>query len=95
MTHWCNKSKSALVQVGNPSDRTITLKPKTIEGTVSPVTAISPRSASAITYNHSESSQARIDLTAALDESFKRSALGDQQQTQLLDLCTKYRSGFH
>ena len=70
VTHWCNKTKSDFVQVGNPSDRTIALKPKTVVGTVPPVTAISPRSASAITHNHSESSQARIDLTAALDESF-------------------------
>ena len=94
VTYWCNKTKSALVQVGNPSDRTITLKPKTVVGTISPVPAISPRSASAITHNHSESSHARIDLTAALDESLKRPTFNDQQQTQLLDLCTKYRSVF-
>ena len=42
VTHLCNKTKSALVQVGNPSDRTITLKPKTVVDTISPVTAISP-----------------------------------------------------
>ena len=62
VTQWCRKTKSALVQIGNPSDRTITLKPNTIVGTISPVTAILPRTASAITHNHSES-QARIDLT--------------------------------
>ena len=72
VTHWCHKTKSALVQVGNPSDHTITLKPKTEVGTISPVTAISPRTASAITYDHSECSQARIDLTAVLDESFQK-----------------------
>ena len=94
LTHWCNKTKSALVQVGNRSDRTITLKPKTVIGTISSIAVISPRSASAITHNHSESSQARIDLTAALNESFKRSTSNDQQQTQLLDLCNKYRSVF-
>ena len=92
--HWCNKTKSALVQVDNQSDRTITLKPKTTVGTISPVTAISPRSARAIAHNHSESLQAQIDMTAALDESFKRSTFNDQQQTQLLDLCTKYLSAF-
>ena len=58
VTHWCNKTKPALVQVKNPSDRTITLKPKTVVGTISPVTAISPRTASAIMHNNSESSQA-------------------------------------
>ena len=82
------------MQIGNSSDRTITLKPETVIGTISPVTAISPRNASAIANNHSGSSQARIDLTAALDESFKRSTLNDHQQTQLLDLCTKYWSVF-
>ena len=56
VTHWCNKIKSALVQVGNSSDRTNTLKPKTVVDTISPVTAISPRRASAITHNYSESS---------------------------------------
>ena len=45
-------------------------------------------------YNHSESSQARIDLTAALDESFENSTFIDQQKTQLSDLCTRYRSVF-
>ena len=93
LTQWCRKTKSALVQIGNPSDRTITLKPNTIVGTISPVTASSPRTASAITHNHSES-QARIDLTAALDESFKNSTFNGQQKTQLLDLCTPYRSLF-
>ena len=94
VTHWCNKTKSALVQVGNPSDRTITPKPKTVVDTISPVTAISPRNARAIANNHSESSQVRMDLTAALDESFKRSTFNDHKQTQLLDLCTKYPSVF-
>ena len=94
VTHWGKKTKLALVQVGNPSDRTTTLKPKIVVGTISPVTAISPWNASAIARNHSESSQARIDLTAALDKSFKRSIFDDQQQTQLLDLCTKYRPVF-
>ena len=61
-------------------------------GTISPVTAISQRAANAIMHNHSESSQAPIDLTAALDESFKNSTFNDQQRTQLLDLCTRYRS---
>ena len=45
-------------------------------------------------HNHSESSQARIDLTAALDESFKYSMFNDQQKTLLLDLCTQYRPVF-
>ena len=94
VTHWCNKTKSALVQVGNPSDRSITLKPKTIVGTIPPVTTITPQNASAVANNDSKSSQARIDLTAALDESFKKSTFNDHQQTQLLDLCTKYRSVF-
>ena len=82
------------MQIGNPSDRFIILKPNTIVGTISPVTAISPRTASAIIHNHSESSQARIDLTAGLDEWFKNSTFVDQQKTQLLDLCTRYRSVF-
>ena len=30
VTQWCRKTKSALVQIGNPSDRIITLKPNTI-----------------------------------------------------------------
>ena len=81
------------MQIGNPSDRAITLKPNTIVGTISPVTAISPQTASAIAHNHSES-QARIDLTAALDESFKNSTFNSQQKTQLLDVCTQYRSVF-
>ena len=71
VTQWCGETNSALVQIGNPSDRTITVKPNTIVGTISPVTAIPPQTASAITHNHSESSQVRIYLTAALDESFK------------------------
>ena len=45
-------------------------------------------------HNNSKSSQAQIDLTAALDESFKQSAFNDQQKTQLLDMCTQYRSVF-
>ena len=68
---------------------------ETVVGTISPVTAISPRRASAIMHNHSESSQAQIDLTAALDESFeKKSMFNDQYKTQLLDLCPQYRSVF-
>ena len=66
-------------------------------GAVSPYSAdgsaISPRTASAITHNDSES-QSRIDLTAALDESFKNSTFNVQHKTQLLDLCTQYRSVF-
>ena len=94
VTQWDSSTNSALAQVGNPSDRTIILKPNTIVGTISPVTAISPQTASVITHNCSESSQARIDLTAALDESFKNLTFNGQQKTQLLDLCTQYRSVF-
>ena len=68
VTQWCSKSNSALVQMGNPSHRSITFKPNTIVATILPVTAIPPRTASAITHDHSECSQARIDLTAALDD---------------------------
>ena len=93
-TLWSSLTNSALVQVGNPSDRAIILEPNTIVGTTSPVTAISPQTASAITHNCSESSQARIDLTAALGESFKNTTFNGQQRTQLLDLCTRYRSVF-
>ena len=93
-THWCSTTNSALVQIGNPSDRSILLKPNTIVGPISPVTAISPWTASAIMHNYSESSQARIDLTAALGESFKNSTFNGPQKTQLLDLCTRYRSVF-
>ena len=94
VTHWCSTTNSALVQISNPSDRSIILKPDTIVGTISPVTAISQRTASAIMQNHSEISQARIDLTAALDESFENSTFNDQQKTKLLDLRTWYRSAF-
>ena len=92
VTYWCSSTNPALVQIGNPSDRSIIPKPNTIVGTISPVTAISPRTASAITHNCSKSSQARIDLTAAFDESFKISTFNGQQRVQLLDLCTRYRS---
>ena len=71
VTHWCNKTKSTLVQVCNPSERSITVQPKTVVGTMSPVTAIPQNVASTIANNPSESSQARIDLAVALDESFK------------------------
>ena len=84
VTQWCSKTTSALVQIANPFDRFITLKPNTRVGTILPVTAISPRTASAIMHNHSESSQARIDLTAALDESFKNSTFNDQQKTTVI-----------
>ena len=94
VTQWSSLTNAALVQVGNPSDRAIILKPNTIVGMISPVTAISPQTASAVTHNCSESSQARIDLTAALDESFKNITFNGQQQTQLLNLCTWYRSVF-
>ena len=63
-------------------------------GTISPVTAISPQTASAITHNCSESSQDRIDLTAALDESFKNTTFDGQLRTQIINLCTRYRSVF-
>ena len=43
VTQWSSVTNSALLQVGNPSDRTITLKPNTIVGTITPVTAISPQ----------------------------------------------------
>ena len=94
VTQWSSLTNSALVQVGNPSDRATTLMPNTIVGTISPVTAISPQTASAITQNCLESSQAPIDLTAALDESFKNTTFDDQQRTQITNLCTKYRSVF-
>ena len=92
VTQWCRKTKSALVHWQSlRSDHYP--QAETIVGTISPVTVISPRTASAITHNHSES-QARIDLTAALDESFKNSTFNGQQKTQLLDLCAQYRSVF-
>ena len=94
VTQWRSKTNSALVQIGNPSDRSNTLKPNTIVGTTSQVTVIPPRTASAITHDHSESSQARIDLAAALDESFKNSTFNNQQKTKLLDLYTQYRPVF-
>ena len=94
VTQWSKVTNSALLQVGNPSDRTIILKPNTNVGTITPVTAISPRTASAVTQNCSESSQARIDLTAALDESFKNTTFDDQQRAQIINLCTEYRSVF-
>ena len=94
VTQWSSITNSALVQVGNPSDRAIILKPNTIVGTISPVTAIPPQTASAVTQICSESSQVRIDLTAALDESFKNTTFHDQQLTQIINLCTKYRSVF-
>ena len=94
VTQWSKVTNSALLQVGNPSDRTIILKPNTNVGTITPVTAISPRTASAVTQNCSESSQARIDLTAALDESFKKTTFDDQQRAQIINLCTEYRSVF-
>ena len=94
VTHWCSSTNSALVQIGNLFHRSIILKPNTIVGTISPVTAISPRTASAIMPNCSKSSQARIDLTAVFDESFKSSTFNGQQRTQLLDMCTRYRSQF-
>ena len=94
VTQWSKVTNSALLQVRNPSDRNIILKPNTIVGTITPVTAISPRTASAVTQNCSESSQARIDLTAALDESFKNTTFDDQQRAQIINLCTEYRSVF-
>ena len=94
VTQWSKVTNSALLQVGNPSDRNIILKPNTIVGTITPVTTISPRTASAVTQNCSESSQARIDLTAALDESFKNTTFDDQQRAQIINLCTEYRSVF-
>ena len=93
VTNWFINTKSVLAQVCNPSGRSITIQPKTVVGTISLVTAIPENIASAVANNHLESSQARIDLAAALDESFKRSTFNDHQQTQL-DLCTKYRSVF-
>ena len=94
VTQWRSVTNSALLQVGNPSDRTIILKPNTIVGTITPVTAISPQTASAVAQNCSESLQARIDLTAALDASFKNTTFDDQQQAQIINLCTEYRSVF-
>ena len=94
VTQWSSLTNSALVQVGSPSDRAIVSKPNAMVGTISPVTAISPQTASAVTQNCSESLQARIDLTAALDESFKNTTFDDQQRTQIINLCTEYRSVF-
>ena len=94
VTQWSSLTNSALLHVGNPSDRTIILKPNTIVGTITPVTAISPQTASAVAQNCSESLQARIDLTAALDASFKNTTCDDQQRTQIINLCTEYRSVF-
>ena len=82
------------MQVCNPSDQSITIQPKIVVNTISLVTAIPENVASAVAKNHLKSSQAQIDLAIALDESFKRSTPNDHQQTQLLDLCTKYRSVF-
>ena len=71
VTQWCSISLSTDRQSLRSVYQTI-LKPNTIVGTISPVTTISPRTANAIMHNHSESSQARIDSTAALDVSFKK-----------------------
>ena len=40
VTNWWTKTKSDLVQIGSPSDRSITIQLKTIVNTLSPVTAI-------------------------------------------------------
>ena len=77
------------MQVCNPSSRSITVQPKSVVDIISPEIAISENTASVVANNHLGSSQAQIDLAAALDESFKCS--NDHQQTQSLDLCTKYR----
>ena len=90
VTNWHMKTNSALVQVCNPSDRSITIQSKTVLGTISPVITIPENVASAVANNRLESPQARIDLATALDELFKRSTFNDHQQVHLLDLCTKY-----
>ena len=42
VTNWCININSSLVQVCIISDRSITIQPKTVVGTISPVTAIIP-----------------------------------------------------
>ena len=94
VTNWCIKTMSALVQVCNSSDRSITIQPEPLVGSISLATAISENVASAVANNHLENSQARIDLAAALGKSYKRFTFNDHQHTLLLDMCTKYRSVF-
>ena len=95
VTQWSSVTNSALLQVVNPSDRTIILKPNTIVGTITPVTAISPQTASAVAQNCLESLQARIDLTAALSmHRSKNTTFDDPQRAQIINLCTEYRSLF-
>ena len=88
VTSWCAKKNSAVVQVANPSHRSIRVQLETIVGTISSVTAIPESVASIVEANSSESAQAQTDLPAALDKSFKDSTVEDQQQAQVLDLCT-------
>ena len=80
VTNWCTITNSALVQVCNPSDRSIKIQPKTVVDTTFPITAIPGNVVSAVANNHLESSQARIDLATALDESFEGSTFNDHQQ---------------
>jgi hypothetical protein len=94
VTSWSSTNKSALVQVANPSNQAKVLQPNMVVGTISPVTARPSQTVSVVTQNYSESSQARNQLAAALEDSFKNTTFDDQQRTQIINLCTRYRSVF-
>ena len=55
LTNLCVKTQLALVQVCNPSDRSITVLPKTAVDTISRVTAIPENTVSAVAKKHLES----------------------------------------
>ena len=86
VTHWFNTSKSALVQVGNPSDRNkhYTQAENDSRHHISGCCNYTSKR------KRCSKRSLGIDMTAVLDESLNRSTFNDHQQTQLLDLCRKY-----
>ena len=83
-----------MVQIANPSGRHVHLKLTMLSGCIMPVTSVLALNVSTIQTGSAKSDSTRDELRTALKDYSKCTTLSADRCSQLLDLCTKYRSVF-
>ena len=86
---------SAIVQVANPPDRSITIQTNNRKHDISSYSNIPENVAGTVEVNSLESAQARTDLAVALGKSFKDFNLNSQLQVYVLHFRTKHQASYN
>ena len=92
--HWSATNKYAMVQIANPSNGRVYLERKTMLGQISPVKTVRQATVSKLQNAKEPSEATREELRGALEKVFRATTISSDQCSQVLDLCTKYRSVF-